>query len=54
MFLALIAKNGIFAYSTLKMTLNLKNNTKNELPSQNHIKMRYYTCSWLHLLKNHI
>ena len=38
----------------MKMTLSLKNNARNGLPSQNHIKMRYYTCSWLHLLKNHI
>ena len=39
---------------TLMMTFNHKNNTRNGLPSQNHIKMRYYTCSWLNLLKNHI
>ena len=36
------------------MTLKDKNNARNGLPSQNHMKMRYYTCSWLHLLKNHI
>ena len=36
---------------TLKMTLYHKNNTINGLPSQNHMKMTYYTCSWLHLLK---
>ena len=39
---------------TSKMTLSHKNNTRNGLPSQNHIKMRYYTCFWLYLLKNHI
>ena len=33
------------------MTLYHKNNTRNGLPSQNHMNMRYYTCSWLHLLK---
>ena len=41
-------------FLTLKMTLSHKNNTRNGLPSQNHMKMRYYTCSWLYLLKNHI
>ena len=58
MFLALFVKKGIFAYLTLnfevltlKMTLYHKNNTRNGLPSQNHMKMRYYTCSCLHLLK---
>ena len=39
-------------FLTLKMTLNDENNARNGLPSQNHMKMRYYTCSWLHLLKN--
>ena len=34
------------------MTLSHKNNTRNGLPSQNHMKMMCYTCSWLHLLKN--
>ena len=61
MFLALFVKNGTFAnltlkltFLTLKVTLRHKNNTRNGLPSQNHIKMRYYTCYWLQLLKNHI
>ena len=41
-------------FLTLKMTLSHQNNTRNGLLSQNHMKMRYYTCSWLYLLKNHI
>ena len=45
MFLALLVKNGHFAYLTLKMTLNHANNTRNELPGQNHMKMRHYICS---------
>ena len=35
------------------MTLSHENNTRNGLPGQNYTKMRYYTCSWLHLLNNH-
>ena len=60
MFLAWFVKNDNFAYLTLKidfltlkMTLSHENNTRNGLPGQNHTKMRYYTCSWLHLLNNH-
>ena len=60
-FLSLFVKNGIFCsvdlemdFSTLKMTLSHKNNPRNGLPSQNDMKMWYYTCSWLNLLKNHI
>ena len=52
MFLALFVKNGnfaeltlIFDLLTLKMALNHANNTRNELPGQNHMKMRYYICS---------
>ena len=33
------------------MTLRHKYNTRNGLPSQNHMKMMYYTCSWPHLLR---
>ena len=61
MFLALFVEKGIIClfnleidFLTLKMTLSHKNNLRNRLPRQNHIKMRYYTCSWLYLLKNHI
>ena len=48
MFLALFVKNGNFAELTLifdLLTLNHANNTRNELPGQNHMKMRYYICS---------
>ena len=52
MSLALFIKNGIFAYLTLKLTLKMtlshKNNARNGLPGQNHMKMSYYTYSWLH------
>ena len=55
MFLALFVKICLFDleidFLTLKITLSHENNTRNGLPSQNHMKMRYYTCSWLHLLK---
>ena len=56
MLLALFVKSFFFLFDfeidvlTLKMTLYQKN-TRNGLPSQNRMKMRYYTCSWLHLLK---
>ena len=41
-------------FLTLKMTLGHKNNTRKGLLSQNHMQMRYYTCSWLHFLEKHI
>ena len=61
MLLALFVNNGIFCsfdleidFLTLKMTLSHTYNTRHGFPSQNHMTMRYYTCYWLHLLKNHI
>ena len=52
MFLALFVKKWYFGsldlemdFLTLKMTFNHENSTRNGLPSQNHMKMRYYTCS---------
>ena len=50
--IALFVKNSNFAsltlgfnFLTLKMTLSHENNTRNELPGQNHKKMRYYISS---------
>ena len=61
MFLALFVKNGKFAYLTLQLTFwpwswpwVIKIIQEMDCPSQNHMKMRYYSCSWLYLLKNHI
>ena len=61
MFLVVFVKNGIFClfdreidFFTLKMTLGHRKIKINGLPSPNHMKMRYYTCSWLHLLKRYI
>ena len=61
MFLAFFVKKWYFRFLDLeidlltsKMTLNNQSNFRNGLPSQNHMKIMYYTCSLLHLLKNHI
>ena len=52
MFLALFVKKLYFdldmdflTLKMLKMTFNHENSTRNGLPSQNHMKMMYYTCS---------
>ena len=59
MFLAVCVTDGIFClfdleidFLALTMTFSHKSNTINGLPSQNHMKTKYYTCSWLDLLKN--
>ena len=51
MFLALFVEKWYFCsfdleidLLTLKMTYNYENSTRNRLPSQNHMKIRYYTC----------
>ena len=61
MFLVLFVKNDNFAQFTLrfnfltsKMILSHENNTRNVLPGQNYMKMMYYICSYLNLLKNHV
>ena len=59
MFLELLVKNDIFAHFTLKLTFRpwtwpWINYFRNGFPSQNHMKMRYYTCFLFNLLKNHI
>ena len=41
-------------FLNLKITLSHKKNKGNGLPSQNHMEMRYYACSWLHLLNKYI
>ena len=37
MFLALVVKNGIFAYLTLKITFSHKNKKRKGLPSENEV-----------------